>query len=287
MCSQCSLCPFPFAVTVAALLGSLTWPSMCCIYVTKSAMLIFEKENKRLRSKRSHWEWVRLFACARSLACMQYWMQRKNAHGLWSFSAFRLQKRILFRKKTIRTLPTGMNAMKEPVAVLWSHTHTRTDTDTDTDIRTCTPSDRHESQFTWLNLQNDQFDMFDTRVRVSKCNANEKLVFSPLFASKSEFLMSKASSKSKKKKGAIVVSIYRTLSATILFSAILRLFFLTLALSVHFFCLFCWNRFIIFSRPQTLTHTHTWLQSFCILIAKRCPFKFRFYLVPNFWSNIA
>lgn len=163
------------------------------------------------------------------------------------------------------------------------HTYTHTHTDIETCMRT--PSDRHESQFTGLKSQNDQFDMFDTRVRVSKCNANEKLVFSPLCESKSAFLMSKESSKSKKKEETIVVSIYRT--SLLHHSYLLRIFF-TFGIKCAF-SLFILSKSIYyhFLRTQTLTHTHTWLQSFCISIAKRCPFKFRFYLVPNFWSNIA
>lgn len=66
--------------------SSLTWPSMCCIYVTNSVMLIFEKEKEKececgLKRLRTENGW---FIRLRSFICMQaiYRMQLKNAHGL-------------------------------------------------------------------------------------------------------------------------------------------------------------------------------------------------------------
>lgn len=161
-------------------------------------------------------------------------------------------KKMLFRKKDNKNIAYGHECHERTSRCLVI-THILAHTDIETCMRS--PSDRHESQFTGLNSQNDQFDMFDTRVRVSKCNANEKLVFSPLCESKSAFLMSKESSKSKKKKETIVVSIYRT--SLLHHSYLLRIFF-TFGIKCAFF-LFILSKSIYyhFLRTQTLTHTHT------------------------------
>lgn len=196
----------------------------------------------------------------RSFACMHACNIECSDKMLMDFDPSRHFdcKKMLFRKKDNKNIAYGHECHERTSRCLVI-THILAHTDIETCMRS--PSDRHESQFTWLKSQNDQFDMFDTRVRVSKCNANEKLVFSPLCESKSAFLMSKESSKSKKKEETIVVSIYRTslLRHSLLFSSPHSFdSFSLLALSVHFFCLFCRNRFIIISlehkRLRTRTH---------------------------------
>lgn len=95
--------------------NSLTWSSMCCIYATKSAMQIYSNK-KDCTVEEIALTMARLFACTHSLACS--W---KCAWTL--ILLFYVQKKILRKKKTIRTLPRAMNTMKEPVVVLWMYTN--------------------------------------------------------------------------------------------------------------------------------------------------------------------
>lgn len=115
---------FIYAVA-ACLLPSLTWPSMCCIYVTKSAMLIF-KEKKKQNANAVEKITLRI-ACAYSFACMHAMLNAaKKCSWTLILLGISIAKKSFLEKKTIRTLPRGMNTMKRTSRCLvWTHTHSR------------------------------------------------------------------------------------------------------------------------------------------------------------------
>lgn len=108
------------------LVAPLTWPSMRCIYVTKSAMLIRHRERNNECEcecgRKDHIEngFVYSLGLFRLHACMHTCNIECSEKMRMDFDPTRHFdcKKSYREKKTIRTLPKGMDATKEPVAVL-------------------------------------------------------------------------------------------------------------------------------------------------------------------------